>query len=77
MNLEEFNNEFIQNLMEKLSFDRKNIYLIGDEMKIDSNNYISSFFDNMISNLLIPYFNTLNTLYLNIRRPFKLSVLQI
>ena len=59
MDLKEFNNEMLNPLMEKLSLESKNIYLMGDYnidlMKIEVDVTTSQFFDTITSNLFVPH----------------------
>ena len=59
MDLNEFNEEFLEPWMEKLSTENKNIFLTGDFnvdfMKIDSDDNTSNYFDTFTSNLFIPH----------------------
>ena len=59
MDLNEFNEEFLEPLMEKISTDNKNIFLTGDFnvdlMKIDSDDNTSNYFDTFTSNLFVPH----------------------
>ena len=59
MDLDEYNNEFMEPFLEKFGKENKNKYLVGDFnidlLKIDENSKSSSFFDTMTSNLFIPH----------------------
>ena len=59
MDTGEFNGRFLQPLLEKLSKESKSLYLLGDFninlLKIDEDNEVTSFFDIIASNLLIPF----------------------
>ena len=59
MDLEEFNDEILNLLMEKIGSENKNIFLMGafnvDLMKTESDTQSSQFFDTITSNLLIPH----------------------
>ena len=77
MDLKEFNDGILNPLMEKLSLESKNIYLMGDYnidlMKIEVDVTTSQFFDTITSNLFVPHItcptritNTTSTLSDNI-----------
>ena len=59
MDLDEFNNEILNILMEKICWENKNIFLMGDFnvdlMKTESDTKASQFFDTITSNLFIPH----------------------
>ena len=59
MDVKEFNEEILNPLMEKLSLENKNIYLIGDFnidlMKTEFDVTTSQFFDTMSTNLFVPH----------------------
>ena len=59
MDVKEFNEEILNPLMEKLSLENKNIYLIGDFnidlMKTEFDVITSQFFDTMSTNLFVPH----------------------
>ena len=59
MEPKDFNDTFLQNLMEKLSFENKNIILMGDFnidiLKYDTNKDSEEFLDKMYTNFLLPY----------------------
>ena len=59
MKLNDFNENFLDPLMEELSTKDKSVYLMGDFnidlMKIDIDNNTSIFFDSMTSNLFVPH----------------------
>ena len=56
MEPKDFNNTFLQNLIEKLSFENKNIILMGDFNKdileYDTNKDSEEFLDKMYTNFL-------------------------
>ena len=55
----EFNDVFLQNILETLSYESKEIIIMGDFnidiLKYDSNSNSAMFLDNMYENLLLPY----------------------
>ena len=59
MKLNDFNENFLDPLMEALSTEDKSVYLMGDFnidlTKIDIDNNTSIFFDSMTSNLFVPH----------------------
>ena len=59
MDIKEFNEDFLDHLMEKLSKEKKDIYLTGDFnidlMKTEDVTNISDFLDTLTSNLFIPH----------------------
>ena len=59
MAINEFTEEYMQELMRKLVSEYKNIYLMGDFntdlMKIDEDPNIAAYFDNISSNLFVPH----------------------
>ena len=59
MDLNEFNDEILNPLMEKLSLESKNIYLMGDYiidlMKTEVDVATSQFFDTITYNLFVPH----------------------
>ena len=59
MDLNEFNNDFLEPFMEKFDKENKKKYIIGDFnidlLKVDENSTSSSFFDIMTSNLFVPH----------------------
>ena len=59
MEPKDFNDIFLQNLIEKLSFENKNIILMGDFnidiLKYDTNKDSEEFLDKMYTNFLLPY----------------------
>ena len=62
MELSEFNNSFLTNLLEKISFEKKIIALLGDFnanlMHYDLDRDVSDFLDLMYSNTLLPQITT-------------------
>ena len=59
MEVTEFNDIFLLNILEKLSYENKEIIVMGDFnidiLKYDSNCDSAPFLDNMYENLLLPY----------------------
>ena len=59
MELSEFNNDYLTNLLDTLSSENKTIVLVGDFnadlLKYDQNSNISDFLDLMYSSLLLPH----------------------
>ena len=59
MDLNEFNENYLDPLMEKLSLENKKIFLMGDFnidlLKVDLDCNTTTFFDNMTSNLFVPH----------------------
>ena len=59
MEVTEFNDVFLQNIPEKLSYENKEIIIMGDFntdiLKSDNNSDSAMFLDNIYENLLIPY----------------------
>ena len=59
MEVTEFDDVFLQNILEKLSYENKKIIIVGnfniDFLKYDSNCDSTTFLDNMYQNLLLPY----------------------
>ena len=59
MNLGEFNQNFLNPFMEKLTNEKKRLFLLGDFnadlLNCDTNVDITNFFDTLTSNLLIPH----------------------
>ena len=59
MELDEFNDDFLEPLLEELSTKDKTVFLMGDFnvdlMKIESDPHTSDFFDSMTSNLFVPH----------------------
>ena len=59
MEVTEFNDVFLQNILEKLSYENKEIIIMGDFnidiLKYDTNSDSAMFLDNMYENLLLPY----------------------
>ena len=59
MDLANFNKNYLNPLMDKLSSENKRLYLIGDFnvdlLKIDTNTETSNFLDTLTSNLLVPH----------------------
>ena len=59
MDIKEFNEDYLDHLMEKLSKEKKDIYLTGDFnielMKTEKVTNISNFLDTLPSNLFIPH----------------------
>ena len=59
MDIKEFNEDYLDHLMEKLSKEKKDIYLTGDFnidlMKTEEVTNISNFLDTLTSNLFIPH----------------------
>ena len=62
MDAREFNDTFLQNTLEKLSYKNKDIILIGDFnidiLKYDTNNDSAAFLDMMYENFLLPYISS-------------------
>ena len=58
MELSEFNNNYLTNLLDTLSSENKTVVLLGDFnadlLKYDQNSNISDFLDLMYSSLLLP-----------------------
>ena len=58
MEVTEFNDVFLQNILEKL-YENKEIIIVGDFnidiLKYDTNSNSATFLDNMYENLLLPY----------------------
>ena len=52
-------NVFLQNILEKLSYENKEIIIMGDFnidiLKYDTNSNFATFLNNMYKNLLLPY----------------------
>ena len=59
MEVTKFNDVFLQNILEKLSYENKEIIIMGDFnidiLKYDTNSNSATFLDNMYENLLFPY----------------------
>ena len=59
MEVTEFNDVFLQNILEKPSYENKEIIVMGnfniDILKYDSNCNFAAFLDDMYENLLLPY----------------------
>ena len=56
MELLEFNNDYLANLLDTLSSENKTVVLLGDfNAKYDQNSNISDFLDLMYSSLLLPH----------------------
>ena len=59
MNLNEFNDQYISKLLEKLSKENKKVFLMGNFnanlMNVDSNSSISNFFEIFSSHLFVPH----------------------
>ena len=59
MDAREFNDTFLQNTLEKLSYENKDIILMGDFnidiLKYDTNNDSAAFLAMMYENFLLPY----------------------
>ena len=59
MEVTEFNDVFLQNILEKLSYENKEIIIMGDFnidiLKYDTNSDSATFLDNMYENFLLPY----------------------
>ena len=62
MDAREFNDTLLQNTLEKLSYETKDIFLMGDFntdiIKYDTNNDSAAFFDMMYENFLFPYISS-------------------
>ena len=62
MDAREFNNTFLQNTLEKLSYGNKDIILMGDfnidNLKYDKNNDSAAFLDMMYENVPLPYISS-------------------
>ena len=62
MDAREFNDTFLQNTLEKLSYENKDIILMGDcnidILKYDTNNDSAAFLDMMYENFLLPYISS-------------------
>ena len=62
MDTREFNDTFLQNNLEKLSYENKDIILMGnfniDILKYDTNNNSTAFLDMMHENFLLPYISS-------------------
>ena len=58
----EFNDTYLQNTLEKLSYENKDIILMGDFnidiLKYDTNNDSAAFLDMMYENFLLPYISS-------------------
>ena len=59
MELSEFNNHYVSNLLDNLSEENKTVILLGDFntdlLKYDKDCNVSDFLDTMYSNLLLPH----------------------
>ena len=59
MDLKDFNEDYFDHLMEKLSKENKKVFLIGDYnidlMKTEEDSNTSTFFDSLTSNLFVPH----------------------
>ena len=59
MELSEFNNHYLSNLLDNLSGENKTVVLLGDFngdlLKYDKDCNVSDFLNTMYSNLLLPY----------------------
>ena len=59
MDAREFNDTYLQNTLEKLSYENKDTILMGDLnidiLKYDTNNDFAVFLDMMYENFLLPY----------------------
>ena len=59
MDLREFNNFYLNILLEKLSVENKKVFLLGDFnadlLKVESNSSISKYFDIFASHLYVPH----------------------
>ena len=59
MNLSDFNSNYLKNILDKLSIENKNVYLLGDFnvdlMNIENNPIISNYFDIFSSHCFIPH----------------------
>ena len=57
--IDEFNNQFLSPMLEKVSFENKEVYLMGDFninlLNYESNQETADFLNNMHSNSLVPY----------------------
>ena len=57
--IDEFNNHFLSPMLEKVSFENKEVFLMGDFninlLSYESNRETADFLNNMHSNSLIPY----------------------
>ena len=62
MNASEFNDTYLQNLLDKLALENKYIYLMGDFninlLQYDSKKDSQDFLDKMYSNSLIPHISS-------------------
>ena len=62
MNAREFNDSFLQNTLEKLSYENKDIILMGDFnidiLKYDTNNNSAAFLDMTYENFLLLYISS-------------------
>ena len=58
----EFNDTYLQNTLEKLSYENKDIILMGDFnidiLKYDTNNDSAAFLDMMYENFFLPYISS-------------------
>ena len=59
LSIEEFNNKFLSSVLEKISFENKEIYLLSDFniniLNYESDRHFAQFLDDMYSNCFIPY----------------------
>ena len=59
LSIEEFNNQFLSSFLEKISFENKGMYLLGDFniniLNYESDRHTAQFLDDMYSNCFIPY----------------------
>ena len=59
LTIEEFNNQFLSSVLEKISFENKEIYLLGNFniniLNYESDRHTAQFLDDMYSNCFIPY----------------------
>ena len=62
MDARDFKNTYLQNTLEKLSYENKDIILMGDFnndiLKYDTNNNSATFLDMMYENFLLPYISS-------------------
>ena len=59
LSVDEFNNDFLSPILEKLSFEKKDVYLLGDFninlLNYETDRQTALFLDNMHSNSFTPY----------------------
>ena len=62
--IDEFNNQFLSAMLEKVSFENKKVYVMGDFninlLNYESNQETADFLNNMHSNSHVPYIALLN-----------------